>query len=243
MLNSKTGIPLRLHQFWIEPGQSTSAEAKLHEDVAILSQTWRESLENCKVWSSDEVQAMILEDLGPAKEKLYSNCIIPAMRADIARVFLVWKFGGIYIDVRWILFGKTTEDRSNSWTKLKAILDEHTFVGLEIRTSNGNILTQNSFFAAPANHPILENTLNLQFEFINTPNPRFRDVWWLTGSQLMKTLKDWSNKSEYFLIPYTQTILAEKKCFYKKNPAYRWQRQQSLGLYYQPEILPLQLKS
>ncbi|MEM9495725.1 MAG: glycosyltransferase [Pseudomonadota bacterium] len=85
-------IPRILHFFWhdvadIPPPIQDAIETtqKTHDDFDVMM-------------SSDETAKALMEDLFPPLAPLYERIRIPAARADVARMALLYKHGGVYID-------------------------------------------------------------------------------------------------------------------------------------------------
>ena len=80
-------IPRVFHQIWVGP-------EPLPEEFVAYQRTW---LTYNPGW---KLQLWTEENLPPDLERreVYEKLRVPAERADILRVELLWRFGGVYID-------------------------------------------------------------------------------------------------------------------------------------------------
>lgn len=93
-------IPRKLHFIWV--GNDFENE----EDPVVLEKYIENMLEwqrmhpgfSCKLWGDKEVKELVLDDF-PELESLYKNYAHPVMRADLARILILEKEGGVYVDM------------------------------------------------------------------------------------------------------------------------------------------------
>lgn len=89
-------IPKNIHQIWLQ------GEDHLRKNKPKL---WRnayhvkEFFDDCNyhLWEDDEIREVMKED--PALLSVYDSIDIKAAKADVARYFLVYTFGGVYLDM------------------------------------------------------------------------------------------------------------------------------------------------
>jgi mannosyltransferase OCH1-like enzyme len=126
-------IPRVFHQIWVGPDP-------LPEEFAAYQQTWLDHHPGweLRVWTDDNLPATLRRP--EAAERLR----VPAERADILRLELLWRFGGVYVD--------TDFECLRSLEPL--IEDASFFVGL---TRPGRVA--NSLLGSVAGHPVLDHAL------------------------------------------------------------------------------------
>jgi mannosyltransferase OCH1-like enzyme len=80
-------IPRILHQVWLGP-------KPLPEEFGAYRETWREHHPGWRLelWTEDRVP----EEL--RRPEVYDRLRVPAERADILRLEVLWRFGGVYVD-------------------------------------------------------------------------------------------------------------------------------------------------
>jgi len=81
-------IPKTIHQIWVGGRPMPDRFAKFRESWQSLHPDWEH-----KLWG-DELEGMLPEPLGD----LYRRSPTMAQRADMARLWIIWKYGGVYID-------------------------------------------------------------------------------------------------------------------------------------------------
>ncbi len=116
----------------------------------------------------------------------YINNTIPASRSDIARLFMIWHFGGIYLDAAWYCQKNLYKFLVKQNPKAKVILVKG--IGRE-NFCNGCV-------AAVPKHPFIRKVLNKVI--YNILNKRYNDnVWNCTGPlSYNEAYEEFENKSQ-----------------------------------------------
>jgi len=154
-------IPQKIIQIWC---QGTPPD-----DVKNAMESWKKFHPEFDYILFDDVQAVdfLKEHFDQKVLSAYKICTIPAMRSDLLRYALLYKFGGIYIDAD-----------EQCLRNLEEWLDfEQSFICLE-RENNKIII--NGFIASEPNHPILIFTINTVVEKIL--HRTFINMWEITGA-------------------------------------------------------------
>ena len=94
------GIPRKLHFIWVGNDFDNENDPVVLEKYIENMLAWREMHPDfdCKLWGDKEVKGLILRDF-PELQSVYKNYGHAVMRADLARILILEKEGGVYIDV------------------------------------------------------------------------------------------------------------------------------------------------
>lgn len=93
-------IPRKLHFIWVGNDFENEEDPVVNEKYIENMLEWQRAHPgySCKLWGDKEVKELILDDF-PDLESLYKNYHYPVMRADLARILILEKEGGVYIDM------------------------------------------------------------------------------------------------------------------------------------------------
>ncbi|MFK7857540.1 MAG: glycosyltransferase family 32 protein [Granulosicoccus sp.] len=158
-----------IHQIWIGPKPApASAEAW---QVHAMRHGYQYQL-----WREDD-----LHDLGVTENAAYVTMLakgdLPGA-VDVARYFILDKFGGVYLDCDWY---PVRDDISFHdvlpMTGLIAMAED-----TPRKTGKGSMLLANSFIAAPKHHPVFSRLINALSD-VTTELPK-APAWWSTGPLL-----------------------------------------------------------
>lgn len=166
-------IPRHLFCFWHDPEHlPPSVQAALH-----FSQLRTPNYSWCLA-DDALIQKLLTQHYPAALQKLYQANQIPASRSDLARLILLYHYGGIYIDASMEL----QEDPHN----LLIGTAQH-FVAVQ-RDDNPRYLkhpplahTVNSIFAAQRHHPALKMALYIAWANLASRHYNHR-VWYASGA-------------------------------------------------------------
>jgi hypothetical protein len=108
--------------------------------LADFKREWREAFPQFVIFGNDEVK-QALDRIFPSFVEIYDSIRIPAAKADIARLILLYEFGGLYVDCHCgIVDAKAIEKNLSLLSDIEAILidrrlaqvwrppDEHFFI-------------------------------------------------------------------------------------------------------------------
>ena len=231
-------IPRHVHQFWCN---AEASDSTVPEDVLGISNKWLEIEEDghwkYTRWDHAKTEQLIERELGVLERRLFANCLIPAMRADIARLVVIWVYGGLYADLRLRLCGDSKQERMQNLDGLDKLLATHSprFIGFKAPANPG--LISNALFAAPPRSAILWRSIKRCFVLINDPSPRHADVWWLTGRRIhCEVLQSQKAKSDECVV-LEREFVCEFMASYKRT-GLTWQSLQRKGIYYDTASLP-----
>jgi len=156
---------------WIDPSaQGTPLPPDIRENTekwSVLNPGYLH-----KVWSIDEVFALLNMTHRAIERQAIEACRFPAMKADIARLVLLQEFGGFWADLRLRPLAAISADL---W-QFHTILIEH-FPRLNLPDPTGVLI--NSFIGAQPCSPIIKTALNLVLANVATKTPR--NVYSMTG--------------------------------------------------------------
>lgn len=127
-------IPRVFHQIWIGPDA-------LPDEYRAYQETWRRHQPGweLRLWTEDDLPG------GLRRPEVYERLRAPAERADIARLELLWRFGGVYVDVDF-----------ECLRPLEPLIAQATFfIGL---AKPGRV--NNALLGSVAGHPILDRALD-----------------------------------------------------------------------------------
>jgi len=129
----------------------------LFEDLPVsIKETLEKTQEVCKeytqVYVSDIDIDMFIKRYYPQYMDLYHSVIPGAFRSDIARLLLIYHYGGIYNDI-----GHTYMVSPSQWIKDNLILVKDTYKMLSIPQLIG---IYNAFIAASPHHPVIKEMID-----------------------------------------------------------------------------------
>jgi hypothetical protein len=139
-------IPKNIIQ--IQIGEDSTSEYLMH-----LSKKWGADYPdwNHKVYSNQEIEKIVKEYSDRAWE-FYKNCPIFSFKADFARLILLHKFGGVYIDIDT----RPSLDMSGYILKTDNLKWWFSFS----LNQNGDIITNNDFVATEKKSPVIEKIIS-----------------------------------------------------------------------------------
>jgi len=164
-------IPRLVHQLWIDP---FGASLPLPEDSAQNVQQWRASHADFahRLWSLDELEHALPEHLRPTFRRVITPVRLPAMQADVARLFILAAFGGIWIDLKLIPRRRFLDQLM----RYKLVLIEH-FPAPKGVDPTGSLT--NSFIASEPGHEFVLHCLEIVVAKVERRCNG--DVWMITG--------------------------------------------------------------
>jgi len=91
-------IPPIVHLFWVPPD---GASEHVPNEILESLESWEAMHPNvdCKLWLENDVLDA-LKDSHPQFMEAFKLCRLPAMRADLVRIALLYKYGGFWSDLR-----------------------------------------------------------------------------------------------------------------------------------------------
>ena len=150
-------IPKVLHQIWIGDNKMPPIFLDFRKKWWELHPDW-----SYKLWTDSNINELDI----PID---YLNLKVKSSIANVIRLYVVYKFGGVYADT------------DMDWLKsLNPLLNCHAFCGLEADNSLATFFNLpvekmwyvgNAIFGAEAQHHWLEWQINKLFEFIKHPAP------------------------------------------------------------------------
>jgi mannosyltransferase OCH1-like enzyme len=128
-------IPRVFHQIWIGPDPFPKELVDYQETWLRHNQGWE-----LRLWTEENLPE------GLRRPEIYERLRVPAERADMLRLEVVWRFGGVYVDADFECL-RSIEP---------LITDLDFFAGYRKR---GRV--NNALFGAVARHPILDRALDV----------------------------------------------------------------------------------
>jgi mannosyltransferase OCH1-like enzyme len=126
-------IPRVIHQIWIGPDP-------LPEDHRLWIETWRRHHPEWehRLWTEEDLPA------DPIRPEVLERLRVPVERADILRLDILYRHGGVYVDTD-----------VECLRPMDDVLAGHDFVGVYLKPGR----MTNTFIASVPEHPLLERAL------------------------------------------------------------------------------------
>lgn len=159
-------IPQIIHQIWIQGHKNIPIELKkYHDDCQKINNNFKFIL-----WDNEKIQNFLIRNYDKKYVDLYNNFKIFAQKADFARYAILYKYGGIYIDMDMIC-------RKN----LSSFLKYNFFLTVDDPILNSfNKKYLNGIIGTIPNHIIFE----FIFKNIFLRKDKLNDVAYSTGTNL-----------------------------------------------------------
>lgn len=77
--------------FWSGPGGEDA--------IATWRADWTRHGVDCRVYGDDDVRPLAAAALGPDFADLWDRIALPTAKSDLARLILLWAYGGVYLDI------------------------------------------------------------------------------------------------------------------------------------------------
>lgn len=146
-------IPKRFHQYWTDPRASGRP---VPPDITHNCESWTTLYPEFahSLWT-DATLPELLSDVNALDVWSHvTTCRLPAMRADIVRLGLVFQLGGFWVDLKNMARERLPNDLLE---EAGPLFVEHP--GLEVRTIPKGFVS-NSFFGAPPGSPTVLDALH-----------------------------------------------------------------------------------
>ena len=218
-------IPKVFHQYWTDPRDSGRP---VPSDITHNRESWTNLYPEFahSLWT-DTTLPELLSDVGGVDVWSHVKiCRLPAMRADIVRLGLVFLMGGFWVDLKNV----ARERIPNELLDIAApLFVEHP--GLQVRTIPKGFVS-NSFFGAPAGSTILFDALHRACT--NVALRIAGDIFETTGPSLLNAaLRE--NREAVRIIPHPGFwgVLVERTTASYNEGEMHWsERQQKESLYW-----------
>jgi len=144
-------IPKIIHHIWM--GKNTIPELNLYCAKSIQKNN---PLFDYKLWKDDDVDKVMRNDFPEYYEK-FNELPRMIMKIDMFRYFLMYKYGGLYTDMDYLMF------------KSFDLLNEKVVIPCNREDTSGNpICLGNCIFASEPNHPFWKSLMNTLFTIDRT---------------------------------------------------------------------------
>jgi mannosyltransferase OCH1-like enzyme len=167
-------IPKIIHQIWVGPYRIPKREKRFSDEVKENHPTFE-----YKLWTDSDVPR-----LPPRLQEIYDymgSVGQYAFQADLLRVFLVYNYGGIYLDIDFEYLPKGSGFNNIPLENYTAFFINHDTVNPAYHHLPAETLN-NGGFGAEKNHPIFDFLL----EDISWNYPEYPNVWmgpsWLANA-------------------------------------------------------------
>lgn len=168
-------LPVPLFQFWDK--NMPAAVATLTKGVANTN-----SFVDYQLFTDSGAAEFIRQSYGSETLKLYRNCLIPAMRADLFRYCYLARHGGFYIDADFMALAS-----------IEPILNEAWQGCLYLRERG---LTNSMMYFSTPYHPLAEKILEVALNNIAIRSST--NVWQVTGPFVLQSIQAEPSNSELF---------------------------------------------
>jgi mannosyltransferase OCH1-like enzyme len=171
-------IPSLIHQIYIT---EESRLAELHDETIANTKSWQwfHPRYEHKLWNIDEIRTLA-RDLDPRILAAIDVCAFPAMKADIARLLIIFLHGGTYVDLKLRCIKPFIDKFHNH----KLVLIEHFRMPLGPRVK----YLINGFIIAQAGHEFIRRALDACVE--NVEARLDTGIWYTTGPKVLIRLQD-----------------------------------------------------
>lgn len=168
-------IPKIIHQIWLG-GNSPPKK---------LMDTWKQSEFDYILWDEEKISSLNL--INRDKYERFLDKKIYYGAADVARVEILYKYGGIYVDADY----EKLKELPNKW------LEYDFLCGSPVDKNSSSFRIGNSFFGA-----IMESNLIREYRNRISSVKKLQPAWkQIGGTLLTKVLLDYEEKVNYLLLP------------------------------------------
>jgi mannosyltransferase OCH1-like enzyme len=188
-------IPRVIHQIWIGPD-------RLPDEHRRWIETWRRQHPNWehRLWTEDDLPS------DPIRPEILERLRAPVERADILRLEILYRHGGVYVDTD-----------VECLRPVDGVLARHDFVGVCLKPGR----MTNTFIASVPRHPLLERALQevkpLEVYWtLAAPSDALKEV---AGPPLLRRL----------VVDYPDVELLEPPAFF---PATDAERERAIGVHH-----------
>jgi Glycosyltransferase sugar-binding region containing DXD motif len=150
-VSAKNRIPKMLHQIWIGPKPLPKQYQLLREKWCSMNSHWRH-----KLWTDSDLEHFAWST--PEIKKIFDQSTCYATKADILRMEILYKWGGVYVDL-------DTEPLE----PLDSLSNAFDFFGLLYGPDKGTLVIDVFFLGATVKHPIIKQTLDNIVSIHTTP--------------------------------------------------------------------------
>ncbi len=219
-------IPRVIHNYW----SNFDGTPSVPDDVASAMARTQAVFSSyaARLWDRAAISAL-LETLEPSYSALFDRLTIPAMQSDIARLAVLYKFGGLYIDVAIV------PQSSASSEGLESLIGQSSIVVAESMDNSAQLM--NRLILATQQHPLMLDVLTQACANVQESMDRGDtqvDVWELTGSVLSKTINERQDQIPSLLrldFATAHTLFTRVDCEYKHTYTGNWSNLQSGNRY------------
>jgi mannosyltransferase OCH1-like enzyme len=176
-------IPRIIHQIFIPDGLNN---VNLDDETIAIMKSWKlfHPCYDYKLWSLQSIRTLA-KDFDPRVLLAIDACAFPAMKADIARLMILFLQGGVYIDLKLECIRSFIDEFSNH----KLILLEHFPMGEAVFERNKWLI--NSLIMAEASHEFIRRALydcvcNVEARL---ESGKWHGLWYTTGPMVLMRLQ------------------------------------------------------
>ena len=145
-VRSSDKIPKIIHHIWMGKNEIPDLNLKCAESIKKMNSEFE-----YKLWKDDDVDNIMKNDFPEYYEK-FNELPRMIMKIDMFRYFLMYKYGGIYTDMDYLMF------------KSFDLLEENVVIPCNREDNEGNpICLGNCIFASTPNHPFWKSLMDTLF--------------------------------------------------------------------------------
>ncbi len=188
-------IPPIIHQLFINPHDGSGDG--LPDAVGKHRATWaaQHPSFDCRLWTQADILRLSRARNASSVADAIEIAKFPAMKADIARLWLIYEFGGFWVDLK--LSARTSF--LNDMRSHHVVLAEH-FPNASLPEPNGFLI--NSFLAAPGGSPFFARCIDIATH--NVVNRIAGSIFKNVGSGVLMQVID-ETSCPVHVMPHTQT--------------------------------------
>lgn len=208
--SGKVKVPKIIHQIWVGPKPVPNLLKTLQASWKFFHPNWQ-----CILWTNDNVEPL-LKNLSADHQEMYHSAIDPREKADILRYYLLYWYGGVYVDA--------------DFKCLKSLEELNFYYDFYVGISANNVteIVNNALIGSKAKHPILKNLIS-NLKKITTPDWKEQSGVFFFSNEIIKTIT--SSAGTNIALP-TSILYSVPYKYNKKQSANQFIRPESIAIHY-----------
>jgi mannosyltransferase OCH1-like enzyme len=189
-------VPKIIHHVWIDPRDQPDYKSTIPPEIQDNLLSWR-TLEvgyRQTVWQLPDILDICKNQKKTRIVQALQSCRFPSMQADIARLMLLWIFGGFWVDLKLHLNRRFLDRLADN----DLILTEH-FPKIDLPSPDGRL--SSSFIGAVPGNLVIAKALA---SAVRNVNHRMRgSIYHVTGAtNLEAALLNTKNPGKYLMLSH-----------------------------------------
>jgi len=197
-------IPKLIHQIFVPDGPDSS---DLNAEIIANAKSWTSFHPDYeyKRWNLQEIRTLA-QEFDPRILSAIDVCAFPAMKADIARLMIIYLHGGVYVDLKLRCLAPLID----GFRDCKLVLVEHFKMDVPYRRDK---YLSNGFIIAERRHEFIRRALG---DCVRNVEARIgTGVWNTTGAMVLMRLQDEFLPGEYGRLENGVGVMRESDAYGK----------------------------